>query len=85
MDVTVSRKPSRVAAIEGHIDKGEPLPTIIDDILIRFDDAAAAATFQVLVDLSKRTQMLFFTHHDHLLEVAEVAVGTAYKSHLLVL
>lgn len=34
MDVTVSRKPSRVAAIEGHIDKGEPLPTIIDDILI---------------------------------------------------
>ena len=74
----------RLAAIEGHIDKGGPLPIIIDDILIQFDDAAAAATFKVLVDLSKRTQVLFFTHHDHLLEVAEAAVGTAYKSHLLV-
>ena len=74
----------RLAAIEGHIDKGEPLPIIIDDILIQFDDAAAAATFKVLVDLSKRTQVLFFTHHDHLLEVAKAAVGDAYKSHFLV-
>ena len=40
----------RLAAIEGHLEKGEPLPIIIDDILIQFDDAAAAATFKVLAD-----------------------------------
>ena len=74
----------RLAAIEGHIEKSEPLPIIIDDILIQFDDAAAAATFKVLVNLSRRTQVLFFTHHHHLLEVANAAVGAAYKSHLLV-
>lgn len=74
----------RLAAIEGHLGKGEPLPIIIDDILIQFDDAAAAATFKVLADLSKRSQVLFLTHHEHLLEVAEAAVGsTAYKSHSL--
>jgi len=71
----------RLAAIEGHIEKGEPLPIIIDDILIQFDDAAAAATFKVLADLSQRTQVLFLTHHEHLLEVAEAAVGSAaYKA-----
>lgn len=74
----------RLAAIEGHIEKGEPLPIIIDDILIQFDDAAAAATFKVLADLSKRTQVIFLTHHEHLLEVAEAALGrAAFNSHPL--
>ncbi|MDP3124450.1 MAG: hypothetical protein Q8M84_02345, partial [Thiobacillus sp.] len=74
----------RLAAIEGHIDKGEPLPVIVDDILIQFDDEAAAATFKVLADLSQRTQVLFLTHHAHLLEVAEAAIGgAAYRSHRL--
>lgn len=74
----------RLAAIDRHIKKGEPLPIIIDDILIHFDDAASAATFKVLADLSQRTQVLFLTHHEHLLEVAEAAVGGEnYKSHSL--
>lgn len=71
----------RLAAIEGHLDNGEPLPVIVDDILIQFDDKASAATFKVLADLSKRTQVLFLTHHEHLLEVLESAVGSAaYQS-----
>ncbi len=74
----------RLAAIEGHLDNGEPLPVIVDDITIHFDDQAAAATFQVLADLSQRTQVLFLTHHEHLLDVAEasIAAGT-YQSHRL--
>ena len=74
----------RLAAIEGHLANGEPLPVIIDDILIQFDDQAAAATFKVLADLSQRTQVLFLTHHEHLLEVARVSIGPgAYQSHRL--
>ena len=74
----------RLAAIEGHLGKGEPLPIIIDDILIQFDDAAASATFKVLADLSQRTQVLFLTHHEHLLEVADAAIGgAAYMAHSL--
>ena len=64
-----------------HLDNGEPLPVIVDDILIQFDDEASAATFKVLADLSTRTQVLFLTHHEHLLEVLESAVGSAaYQS-----
>ena len=74
----------RLAAIEGHLDNGEPLPVIVDDITIQFDDAAAAATFRVLAELSQRTQVLFLTHHEHLLDVASAAVGSdAYRSHHL--
>jgi uncharacterized protein YhaN len=74
----------RLAAIEGHLENGEPLPVIVDDILIQFDDEAAAATFKVLADLSQRTQVLFLTHHEHLLDVAAAAIGAgAYESHML--
>lgn len=74
----------RLAAIEQHLENGEPLPVIVDDILIQFDDEAAAATFKVLADLSQRTQVLFLTHHEHLLDVAQSAIGRdAYQPHRL--
>ena len=74
----------RLAAIEGHLDNAEPLPVIVHDILIQFDDQASAATFKVLADLSKRTQVLFLTHHTHLLNVVETAIGNgAYRAHAL--
>ncbi len=74
----------RLAAIEGHLDNNEPLPVIVDDILVQFDDESAAATFKVLADLSRRTQVLFLTHHEHLLEVAQEAIGdAAYQPHRL--
>ncbi|MEF8700727.1 MAG: AAA family ATPase [Candidatus Accumulibacter sp. UW26] len=72
----------RLAAIEGHVDTSEPLPVIVDDLLIQFDDQAAAATFRVLADLARRTQILFLTHHEHLLEVANAAIGAdTYRTH----
>lgn len=74
----------RLAAIEQHLENGEPLPVIVDDILIQFDDEAAASTFRVLADLSQRTQVLFLTHHEHLLDVAQAAIGVdAYTTHQL--
>jgi len=47
------------------------MPFIVDDILIRFDDDRARATLEVLADLSKKTQVLFFTHHARLAELAK--------------
>lgn len=60
----------RIASLEHHLDTGPPLPFIVDDILVQFDDARAAAALQVLADVSDRTQVIFFTHHEHLLDVA---------------
>jgi len=42
----------------------------VDDILVQFDDARAAAALQALADVSDRTQVVFFTHHEHLIDVA---------------
>jgi len=43
----------------------------VDDILIMFDDERAAAALKALEQLSTMTQVIFFTHHRHLVELAE--------------
>ncbi len=74
----------RLAAIESHVARQEPMPVVVDDIVINFDDASASATFKVLADLSKKTQVLFFTHHEHLLDRAANAIGSgAFVAHKL--
>ena len=65
----------RIASLEHHLETNPPLPFIVDDILVQFDDARAAAALQVLADLSDRTQVIFFTHHEHLLDVARQHVA----------
>ncbi|MBB4364336.1 uncharacterized protein YhaN [Bradyrhizobium sp. CIR18] len=65
----------RIAAIEDYLDHADPMPFIADDLFINFDDKRATAGFRVLGELAKKTQVLFFTHHEHLLEVARKAFG----------
>ncbi len=60
----------RLAAVEQYVASHEPIPFLVDDILINFDDDRAAAALRVLADLSRRTQVIFFTHHAHLVEIA---------------
>jgi uncharacterized protein YhaN len=50
------------------------MPFIVDDILIKFDNDRALATLKVLSRLAERTQIIFFTHHDHLIELAENSI-----------
>ena len=64
----------RLASLELRFLKGEPMPLILDDILINFDDERSSATLRVLAELSKKTQIIFFTHHRHLLELARANV-----------
>lgn len=61
----------RLASLEQFLDQHDPIPLIVDDLLVHFDNARATATLQVLAKLSARTQILFFTHHQHLLDLAE--------------
>lgn len=64
----------RLAAIESHLESGPPIPVIVDDILVQFDDVRAKAAFEALGMLAARTQVLLLTHHEHLLSLAEQAV-----------
>ena len=44
----------------------------------------SAATFKVPADLSQRTQVLFLTRRERLLDVAEASIGAgAYQAHHL--
>jgi uncharacterized protein YhaN len=53
------------------LEGGIPLPFVVDDVLVQFDDQRSAAALRILGQLSDRTQVLFFTHHDHLIAIAE--------------
>jgi uncharacterized protein YhaN len=64
----------RIAAIQDWNRRHEPMPFIVDDILVHFDDDRSRATLQQLAAMSDRTQVLFFTHHQHLIELANQAV-----------
>ena len=65
----------RIAAVEQYLDAAPGLPFVADDLFINFDDRRAAAGFEVLQRLAARTQVLFFTHHSHLGEIARKATG----------
>ncbi len=65
----------RLASLEQYLESNEPLPFVVDDILLRFDDQRALATLKVLAGLSQKTQVIFFTHHHHLAELADEKIG----------
>jgi uncharacterized protein YhaN len=58
----------RLATLEWRLETSEPIPFIVDDILINFDDDRSRATLKVLVDLSKKNQVILFTHHRQIVE-----------------
>jgi uncharacterized protein YhaN len=60
----------RLAALELHLAAREPFPFIMDDALVHFDDQRAARALSALARLSSQTQVIFFTHHRHMEELA---------------
>ena len=67
----------RIASIEDYLERAQSLPFVADDLFINFDDERAAAGFRLLGELSKITQVLFFTHHQHLVDVARSTFGSS--------
>lgn len=65
----------RVASIEDYLDRADALPFVADDLFINFDNDRAGAGFAVLGELSRKTQVIFFTHHSHLLDIARKILG----------
>jgi uncharacterized protein YhaN len=63
--------------IENHCAENAPCPVILDDALMAFDDERASAALKVLQELSKKTQVLVFTHHAHHVKLAESVLGEA--------
>lgn len=65
----------RMAAIDIHLEHHAPMPLILDDVLMTFDDSRSEAFFQLMKELSLKTQVIVFTHHQHTAKMAEKFVS----------
>jgi len=61
----------RLAAIEEALGRNGPMPVVLDDVLVNFDDNRARAALRCLATLAESSQVLLFTHHRHVLSLAE--------------
>lgn len=64
----------RLASLLRRADFAEPMPLVLDDVLIQLDDQRAGAAMSVLAEIARRMQVLFFTHHARLVDIARAAV-----------
>ncbi|NTU96598.1 MAG: AAA family ATPase [Chlorobiaceae bacterium] len=60
----------RLATLEWRTRTGEPMPFIVDDILINFDDLRSRATLKALSELGEKNQVILFTHHKQIVKTA---------------
>ena len=58
----------RLASLEKYMEASEPMPFIVDDILVDFDDARSHAALNALAELAGKTQIILFTHHSQVVE-----------------
>lgn len=61
----------RLAALELYMNSATALPFIADDLFVNYDDGRALAGLRQLAEVSRRTQVIFLTHHAHMVELAQ--------------
>ncbi|MCL6454344.1 MAG: AAA family ATPase [Alicyclobacillus sp.] len=60
----------RLAFVEQQLHSGVVLPLVLDDLLVHSDDHRTRATLAVLAELGRHTQVLYFTHHQSIVDAA---------------
>ena len=61
----------RLATLDWRLESSEAMPFIVDDIMINFDDERSRATLHSLSALAEKNQIILFTHHRRITEIAE--------------
>ncbi len=64
----------RVSSLEAYFSEQPAVPLVFDDLFVDFDDDRTTAAFEILAELAKRVQVLYFTHLARDVEAAENAV-----------
>lgn len=72
----------RLASLEKYMDSSEPMPFIVDDILVDFDDARSQAALNSLAELAEKTQVILFTHHSRVVEQSGQVSGSVHVHEL---
>ncbi|MGY5794076.1 AAA family ATPase len=60
----------RVAGYHEFLGSRPPVPFVADDIMESFDDFRAEETFRLFAEMAQRGQVVYLTHHRHLIEIA---------------
>ncbi|MEZ4301868.1 MAG: hypothetical protein R3B70_43440 [Polyangiaceae bacterium] len=66
----------RLASLERFAAHAEPLPLVLDDAFVHFDDDRTRAALLALADLTPSLQILILTHHDRLASIAATSLPT---------
>lgn len=64
----------RLSAILRHNETSEPVPFVADDLLLNLDNERAGQAFRALSEMARSNQILFFTHHAHMMALARECV-----------
>jgi uncharacterized protein YhaN len=70
----------RLGGLAKYVKTNGPMPFIVDDVLVHFDDDRSAAALAALGELASQTQVVFFTHHKHLITLAESSISNKILS-----
>ncbi len=73
----------RIAAVGQYASVTEPLPFIADDLLVNFDEERSGAAIDVLIGLGALAQPILFTHHEHVVALAERRGPASVQVHRL--
>jgi uncharacterized protein YhaN len=73
----------RIAAVEQHAGANEPMPFIADDLFTTSDEARTARGLAALAELGRSTQVILFTHHEHVAAASAALPADAVKVHPL--
>ncbi len=69
----------RLASLEHRLEKSEPMPFIVDDILVNFDEKRTEAALQAMGRLGEKNQVLVFSHHRQVADVVrELELGQVH-------
>ena len=73
----------RIAALERRAQDVEPMPFLADDLFDSSDEGRATSMLGAIAQLAKHTQVLLFTHHAHVVEIAVATLGEKVRVHRL--
>jgi uncharacterized protein YhaN len=63
----------RLAYVRHYCREAEPLPLVMDDVLVNFDDERAKSTLGVLLEVAKDMQIIFMTCHQNIVDLITAA------------
>ncbi len=74
----------RLASVKRYIESNEPMPLIIDDVLVNFDNERAKSCLKIFEEISKKNQVIYFTHHKHIIDlISDITPWETIKVHIL--